>query len=72
MKTNKQIAEEKFSVSQRNPVDGCVRIIDNDSGMYVGIKGKIFKAKSLTKVAEVLFRLRYGYEMQLNQAKKGE
>ena len=65
MKTNKQIAAEKFSVTERNPVDGCVRIIDNDTGKYVGIKGKVFKAKSLTKAAEVLFRLRKGYELQL-------
>lgn len=72
MKTNKEIAEEKFSVTERNPVDGCVRIIDNDTGKCVGIKGKLFKAKSLPKVVGVLLRLRYGYEMQLNLAKKGE
>ena len=65
MKTNKQIAEDKFSITERNPVDGCVRIIDNGTGKYIGINGKVFKAKSLTKAAEVLFRLRQGYEIQL-------
>lgn len=72
MKTNKQIAEDKFSVSERNPVDGCVRIIDNNTGNYVGIGGKVFKAKSLTKAAEVLFRLQRGYEIQLGDIEKGE
>lgn len=58
-------ADTKFSVTERNKVDGCIYIIDNDSGNRVGLYGKVFRAKSVTKAAETLWQLKEAYKRQL-------
>lgn len=64
------IANAKFSVTERNKLDGCIYIKDNDTGNYVGLYGKIFRAKSVTKAAETLWQLKEAYKTQLMNEEK--
>lgn len=61
-----EVAEEKFTFKK---VDGFYRIVDNDSGKYVGFNGKMFKAKTTVKLAGMLFKLRSAYVRQLQDEK---
>lgn len=65
MENYEDIANAKFSVTERNKLDGCIYIKDNDTGNYVGLYGKIFRAKSVTKAAETLWQLKEAYKTQL-------
>jgi hypothetical protein len=58
-------ANAKFSVTERNKVDGCIYIIDNDSGSRVGLYGKVFRAKSVTKAKQTLWQLKEAYKRKL-------
>lgn len=40
-------------------------VFTNDSGNRVGLYGKVFRAKSVTKAAETLWQLKEAYKRQL-------
>ncbi|UUW39800.1 hypothetical protein VP14_113 [Vibrio phage VPMCC14] len=70
MPNYEELAKNKFSVTERNKLDGCIYIKDNDTGNYVGLYGKIFRAKSLAKAAETLWQLQEAYKTQLMNEEK--
>jgi hypothetical protein len=61
--------ENKFSYTKKDPVYGVYYIIDNESGMRVGINGKVFRAKNIHTLSEMMFKLKEAYRYKMNMGK---
>jgi hypothetical protein len=59
-----QQAKEKFTFKK---IGSFYFIIDTEADQRVGLNGKVFRAKSKTKLASTLYKLREGYKKQLEQ-----